>query len=61
MRALTGTGCTRAPAETTWRCVRDVLRALVWVLCGFTGDGIAALVHENLSAMVNTAGGQTPV
>ena len=32
--------------ETTMRCVRDLVRAVVWVLTGYTGDGIATLFHR---------------
>ena len=40
------------PSETRLRTVRDVLRALLWVLIGFDGSTLAARVHPSRAADV---------
>lgn len=35
----------RTASETELRAIRDVLRAALWLLTGFVGDGIAGRVH----------------
>ena len=39
-----------APAESTLRCIRDTIRALLWVLTGLDGRALARLVHPRRAA-----------
>ena len=35
-------------SESLWRCIRDVLRAALWLVSGFEGGPAAAVFGEDL-------------
>jgi len=37
----------RASTETSFRCARDAVRSIFWLLYGCTGDGLAAFAHKD--------------
>ena len=46
------TPCSPASGESTFRVIRDVLRAVLWALTGMDGTSIAQLVHPRRAADV---------
>lgn len=38
---------TAPQSESLWRCIRDVLRAALWLVSGFEGDVLAGWMHQD--------------